>query len=236
MKRIWKMWKNIKSVKEYEKMCISVAGWVDIPDDLSSSVNGPPYVLRWRVSLLWLVLVYSHVERAECTYLTHCPPLEYSHLHHPCCNLSLRLRRSGRPPHQGILMQASENMNSHMHIGLLWLCASAQTNERFRETGCVCLQGNQASHHSKTRLSNSPLLKLKSQIILYFTKCFPPPNATSCPYGLRGLSSGCGQSVTDFWGWVACEVQLRCPDEVDGDTWILTFWRWATNIWVVPHS
>jgi hypothetical protein len=28
---------------------------------------------------------------------------------------------------------------------------------------------------------------------------------------------GCGRSVTDFWGWDAHEVQLRCPDEVDGD-------------------
>jgi hypothetical protein len=27
---------------------------------------------------------------------------------------------------------------------------------------------------------------------------------------------GCGQSVTDFWGWDAHEAQLRCPDDVDG--------------------
>jgi hypothetical protein len=31
---------------------------------------------------------------------------------------------------------------------------------------------------------------------------------------------GCGRNVTDFWGWEAHEAQLRCPDEVDGDTWI----------------
>jgi hypothetical protein len=29
--------------------------------------------------------------------------------------------------------------------------------------------------------------------------------------------TGCGRSVTDFWGWDAHEAQLRCPDEVDGD-------------------
>jgi hypothetical protein len=29
----------------------------------------------------------------------------------------------------------------------------------------------------------------------------------------------CGRSVTYFWGWDAHETQLRCPDEVDGDTW-----------------
>jgi hypothetical protein len=35
---------------------------------------------------------------------------------------------------------------------------------------------------------------------------------------------GCGQSVTDFWDCDANEAQLRCPDEVDGDTWI-----WSTR-------
>jgi hypothetical protein len=35
---------------------------------------------------------------------------------------------------------------------------------------------------------------------------------------------GCGRSVTDFWGLHAHEAQLRCPDEVDGDTWI-----WSTR-------
>ena len=28
---------------------------------------------------------------------------------------------------------------------------------------------------------------------------------------------GCGYSVADFWGWVAHEARLRCPDEVSGD-------------------
>jgi hypothetical protein len=28
---------------------------------------------------------------------------------------------------------------------------------------------------------------------------------------------GCGRSVTDFWGWDAHRVQLRCPDEVSDD-------------------
>ena len=28
---------------------------------------------------------------------------------------------------------------------------------------------------------------------------------------------GCGGSVTDFWGWDAHEVQLRCPDGMRGD-------------------
>jgi hypothetical protein len=40
---------------------------------------------------------------------------------------------------------------------------------------------------------------------------------------------GCGQSVTDFWGWDAHEVQLRCPDEVDGDIWM-----WSTRRGLKP--
>jgi hypothetical protein len=35
--------------------------------------------------------------------------------------------------------------------------------------------------------------------------------------------------VTDFWGWDAHEVQLRCPDEVDGDVWI-----WSTKRGLKP--
>jgi len=31
------------------------------------------------------------------------------------------------------------------------------------------------------------------------------------------LPPGHGSSVTDFWGWDAHEVQLRCPDDVSGD-------------------
>jgi hypothetical protein len=33
---------------------------------------------------------------------------------------------------------------------------------------------------------------------------------------------GCSRSVTDFWCRDAHEAQLRCPDEVYGDTWIWT--------------
>jgi hypothetical protein len=33
---------------------------------------------------------------------------------------------------------------------------------------------------------------------------------------------GCGLSVTDLWGLDAHEAQLRCPDELDGDVWILS--------------
>jgi hypothetical protein len=33
---------------------------------------------------------------------------------------------------------------------------------------------------------------------------------------------GCGRNVTDFWGWDAHEAQLRCPDEADGDIYILS--------------
>jgi hypothetical protein len=29
---------------------------------------------------------------------------------------------------------------------------------------------------------------------------------------------GCGRSLTNFWSWDAHEAQLRCPDEVNGDT------------------
>jgi hypothetical protein len=29
---------------------------------------------------------------------------------------------------------------------------------------------------------------------------------------------GHGSSVTDFWGWDAHETQLRCPDDVSGDS------------------
>ena len=32
------------------------------------------------------------------------------------------------------------------------------------------------------------------------------------------LPPGRGRSVTNFQGWDAHEVQLRCPDDVSGDT------------------
>jgi len=31
------------------------------------------------------------------------------------------------------------------------------------------------------------------------------------------LPLGHGRNVTDFWGWDAHEVQLRCPDDASGD-------------------
>ena len=31
------------------------------------------------------------------------------------------------------------------------------------------------------------------------------------------FSSGCGDSVADFWGWDAHEARLRCPGDVSGD-------------------
>ena len=33
----------------------------------------------------------------------------------------------------------------------------------------------------------------------------------------RGFTSGCGDSVADFWVWDAHEARLRCPDYVSGD-------------------
>jgi len=32
------------------------------------------------------------------------------------------------------------------------------------------------------------------------------------------LPPGRGSSVTDFWGWETHEAQLRCPDDVSGDS------------------
>ena len=32
-----------------------------------------------------------------------------------------------------------------------------------------------------------------------------------------GFTPGCGDSVADFWGWVAHEARLRCSDDVSGD-------------------
>jgi hypothetical protein len=50
-------------------------------------------------------------------------------------------------------------------------------------------------------------------------------NATTCPLWTSwSPPPGCNWSVNDFWGWDAHEAQLRCPDDVDGDTWI-----WSTR-------
>ena len=153
-------------------MSVSVVGQVDITNDMSTSVTCPLYILRWWVSL-WLVLTYSHAECTEYNYLTHFHTVEYTHLHRPCCNLSLLLRWPSHPPNQGILMQASENTDSCMNFTVLWgvmLCILAHRCEHFRGTCCFFLQGNQASHHRKTQFSNSPLWKLKSQIMTCFRK------------------------------------------------------------------
>jgi hypothetical protein len=48
---------------------------------------------------------------------------------------------------------------------------------------------------------------------IYSSLFFMPPHV---PYGLHGLPSRFGRSVTDICGWDAHEAQLRCPDEVDG--------------------
>jgi hypothetical protein len=47
---------------------------------------------------------------------------------------------------------------------------------------------------------------------------------------------GCDRSVTDFWGWVTHEAQLRCGDEVDGDIWIWSG-RWYMDMkWMVIYG
>ena len=43
------------------------------------------------------------------------------------------------------------------------------------------------------------------------------------------LPLGHGRSVTDFWGWDAHEAQLRCPDDVSGDTGECSA-RWALKL------
>ena len=34
------------------------------------------------------------------------------------------------------------------------------------------------------------------------------------------FSTGCGDSVADFWGWDAHEAQLRCSNDVSGDMYM----------------
>jgi hypothetical protein len=60
--------------------------------------------------------------------------------------------------------------------------------------------------------------------LTWYLKVFFTPMPPHVRHGLRGLPPGCGRSVTDFWGWDTHEVQLRCPNEVDGDIWI-----WSTR-------
>jgi hypothetical protein len=46
------------------------------------------------------------------------------------------------------------------------------------------------------------------------------PNVTTYPDRLDGSYPGCGQSVTDFWGWGAHRARLCCPDDVSGDVYL----------------
>ena len=46
---------------------------------------------------------------------------------------------------------------------------------------------------------------------------FPPPMPPHVLMNFCGFPPGCGNSVTDFWGWDAHEARLRCPDDVSGD-------------------
>ena len=50
---------------------------------------------------------------------------------------------------------------------------------------------------------------------LYFL--FPSQMPPHVLMNFRGFPPGCGDSVTDFWGWDAHEARLRCPDDVSGD-------------------
>jgi hypothetical protein len=60
----------------------------------------------------------------------------------------------------------------------------------------------------------------KPRILTFFV-----PNATTCPYKLRGPlpSSGCGRNVTDVWVWGTHRAQLRCPDKVSNDIYIYIY-------------
>jgi hypothetical protein len=78
------------------------------------------------------------------------------------------------------------------------------------------------------RLENS-FGKLILQGSAGFTQMFFSPMLPHVPYGLCGLPSACGRSVTDVWGWDAHEAQLRCPGEVVGDIWI-----WSTRRGLKP--
>ena len=46
---------------------------------------------------------------------------------------------------------------------------------------------------------------------------FPPPQCHRMFWWTRGFPPGCGDSVTDSWGWDDQEARLRCPDDVSGD-------------------
>jgi hypothetical protein len=58
----------------------------------------------------------------------------------------------------------------------------------------------------------------------------PPPNATTCPYRLRGPPSWLWPSVTDFWDWGTHRAQLRCPVDVSDDMYERGVPGWALNL------
>jgi hypothetical protein len=45
----------------------------------------------------------------------------------------------------------------------------------------------------------------------------PPPSIPPHVCGVVVHHPGCGQSVTDFWGWGTHKAQLRCHDDVSDD-------------------
>jgi hypothetical protein len=62
---------------------------------------------------------------------------------------------------------------------------------------------------------------LKSYICGFLLFSPPPLYANTRPYRRRGFPSGCGRSVTDFWGWGAHRARLLCPYDV----WWYTYER-----------
>jgi len=51
-----------------------------------------------------------------------------------------------------------------------------------------------------------------------FARCFFLPIPPHVLVDFAVLRPGHGRSVTDFWSWDAHEAQLRCHDDVSGDT------------------
>ena len=64
-------------------------------------------------------------------------------------------------------------------------------------------------------LAATLLIITQTHNTIYIYIYFFFPNTTTCPFvDFVVLPPGHGRSVTDFWGWDAHEVQLRCPDDV----------------------
>jgi hypothetical protein len=76
------------------------------------------------------------------------------------------------------------------------------------------------------RLSDRAETLLPFTIYIYI---FPPPPTPQRHYmsleDFMVSPPSCGQSVTNFWGWDVHQAQLRCPDGVDGDIWIMEYWE-----------